>query len=75
MCPSQRNALLSALGALEPSGSKIIKFDVMEVKPRLPYHVAFQIHVEYSKYTMWSILNIPSNERLLMKVLPLACCP
>jgi hypothetical protein len=52
MCPSQRNALLSALGALEPSGSKIIKFDAMDVKPHLPYHVAFQIHVEYSKYTI-----------------------
>ena len=51
-CPSQRNALLSTLGALQPSGSKIIKFDVTDVKPRLPYHVAFQIHVEYSKYTM-----------------------
>jgi hypothetical protein len=51
-CPSQRNALLSALGALEPSGSKVIKFDVTDVKPRLPYHVAFQIHVEYSKYTI-----------------------
>jgi hypothetical protein len=46
-CPSQRNALLSTLGALEPSGSKVIKFDVTYVKPRLPYHVAFQIHVEY----------------------------
>ena len=52
MCPSQSNALLSASGALEPSGSKIIKFDVMDVKPHLPYHVAFQIHVEYSKYTI-----------------------
>jgi hypothetical protein len=52
MCPSQRNALLHALGALEPSGSKMIKFDVTNVKPCLPYHVAFQIHVEYSKYTI-----------------------
>jgi hypothetical protein len=52
MCPSQRNALLSALGDLEPSGSKFIKFDVTDVKPHLPYHVAFQIHVEYSKYTI-----------------------
>jgi hypothetical protein len=52
MCPSQRNALLSALGALKPSGSKLIKFDITDVKPRLPYHVAFQIHVEYSKYTI-----------------------
>jgi hypothetical protein len=52
MCPSQRNALLSALASLERSGLKIIKFDVTDVKPRLPYHVAFQIHVEYSKYTI-----------------------
>ena len=51
-CPSQRNALLSTLGALEPSGSKVIKFDVTNVKPHLPYHVAFQIHIEYSKYTI-----------------------
>jgi hypothetical protein len=51
-CPSQRNALLSALGALEPSGSKVIKFDVIDVKPHFSYHVSFQIHVEYSKYTI-----------------------
>jgi uncharacterized CHY-type Zn-finger protein len=43
---------LSPLGALEHSGSKLIKFDVIDVKPCLPYHVAFQIHVEYSKYTI-----------------------
>jgi hypothetical protein len=52
MCPSHRNALLSALGDLEPSGSNLFKFDVTDVKPRLPYYVAFQIHVEYSKYTI-----------------------
>ena len=52
MCPSQRNALLSALRALEPSGSKVINFDIIYVKPRFPYHVAFQIHMEYSKYTI-----------------------
>jgi hypothetical protein len=51
-CPSHRNSLLFALGALEPSGLKIIKFDVRYVKPRLPYHVAFQIQVGYSKYTI-----------------------
>ena len=45
-CTSHRNALLSALGDIEPSGSKFIKFDVMDVKPHFPYHVAFQIHVE-----------------------------
>jgi hypothetical protein len=57
MYPSQRNALLSSLGALEPSGSKFIKFDVTNVKPRLPYHVAFQIHVEYSNYTIKSAVR------------------
>jgi hypothetical protein len=51
-CPSQRNALLSTLGAIEPIGSKVIKFDILDVKPHLPYHVAFQIHVGYSKYTI-----------------------
>jgi hypothetical protein len=52
MCPSQRNALLSTLGSLDPCGSKVIKFDIMDVKPHFPYHVAFQIHVDYSKYTI-----------------------
>jgi hypothetical protein len=48
MCPSHRNALLSMLGSIEPCGSKVINFDITSVKPRLPYHMAFQIHVDYS---------------------------
>jgi hypothetical protein len=52
MCPSQRNAILSTLGYLDPCGSKFIKFDVMDVNPHLPYHVAFQIYLDYSKYTI-----------------------
>jgi hypothetical protein len=40
------------LGSLDPNGSKVIKFDVTDVKPRFPYHVAFQIHVGYLKYTI-----------------------
>jgi len=44
--------LLFALGALDSCGSKVIKFDVIDIKPRLPYHVAFQIHVEYMKITI-----------------------
>jgi hypothetical protein len=51
-CPSWRNAFLTALGVLDSCGSKFIKFDVMDVNPRFPYHVAFQIHVEYMKYTI-----------------------
>jgi hypothetical protein len=70
MCPSQRNALLSVLGALDPSGSKVIKFDVTDVKPRLPYHVAFQIHVGYSKYT---IKRIVVDEGAATCVMSLVC--
>jgi hypothetical protein len=51
-CPSQRNALLSVLGDLDPSGSKVIKFDVIDVKNHLTYHVEFQIHVGCLKYTI-----------------------
>jgi hypothetical protein len=56
MCPSQMNTLLSALGDLYPCGSNFIKFDVMDVKPHFLYHVAFQIHVEYKKYTIKKIV-------------------
>jgi hypothetical protein len=55
-CPSQRNSLLSALGSLDTCGYKVIKFNVTCVKPLLPYHVAFQIHVSYSKYTIKHIV-------------------
>ena len=70
MCPSQRNSLLFALGALEPSGSKVIKFDVIDVKPCLPYHVAFQIHVGYSKYT---IKRVVVDEGTITCVMSLIC--
>jgi hypothetical protein len=52
MCPTHRNALLTALGALNPSGSKVIKFDVADVKPCLPYHVVFKIHVKGMNITI-----------------------
>jgi hypothetical protein len=70
MCPSQRNALLSVLGALDLCGSKVIKFDVTDVKPRLPYHVAFQIHVEYMNVTIKCIVI---DEGASTSVMSLAC--
>jgi hypothetical protein len=51
-CPSPRNTFLSTSGYLDPCVLKVIKFDVTNVNPLLPYHVAFQIHVEYMKYTI-----------------------
>jgi hypothetical protein len=44
--------LLYALGALDLCSSKVIKFDATNVRPHLPYHVAFEIHVEYTKITI-----------------------
>jgi hypothetical protein len=67
---SQWNALLSSLGALDPCVSKVIKFDVTYVKPYFPYHVAFQIHVVYSKYT---IKRIIIDEGVAMCVMSLTC--
>ena len=71
MCPSQRDALLSVLGALDPCGSNVIKFDVTDVRPRLPYHVAFQIHAEYTKIT---IKRIVIDEGDVTCVMSLTCC-
>jgi hypothetical protein len=62
--------LLSTLGALYLCGSKVIKFDVMDVKPRLPYHLAFQIHVDFLKYT---IKRIFIDEGVATCVMSLTC--
>jgi hypothetical protein len=62
--------LLSALGALDPYGSKVIKFDVTDVKPHLTYHVVFQIHVDYSKYI---IKRIVIDEGAATCVMSLIC--
>jgi hypothetical protein len=44
------------LGVLDPCGSKVIKFHGTDINPRFPYHVEFQIHVGYSKYTIKRIV-------------------
>jgi hypothetical protein len=70
MCPTQRNVLLSSLGDLDPSGSNVIKFDVVDVKPRLPYHMAFQIHVEGMNIT---IKPTVIDEGTLTSIMSLSC--
>ena len=64
------STLLSSLGALDPCGLKVIKFDITDVKPHLPYHVAFQIHVEYMKIT---IKHIVIDEGVATCVTSLTC--
>jgi hypothetical protein len=70
MCPTQRNTFLYALGALDLSGSKVIKLDVADVKPCLPYHVAFQIHVEGMNITIKCIVI---NEGALTSIMSISC--
>jgi hypothetical protein len=60
-CPSQRNALLSALGALEPSGSKLSSLTSQML--------SLACLTMWLSKSMWSIQSIPSNVWLLMKAL------
>jgi hypothetical protein len=69
MCPSHRNSFLSMLGVLYPIHSEIIKFDVIDVKPRLPYHVAFHILVSYSKYTIKHVVVDEGTATCVMSVI------
>ena len=39
ICPTQRDALLAALGSMD-SSSLMAKFNLSDVKIRLPYHMA-----------------------------------
>jgi hypothetical protein len=46
-CPAQRKDLLTALGSIETCNPGTIVLDTTDLKPRLPYHVAFQIVVAH----------------------------
>ena len=45
MCPTQQNSLLAALGAIDPSDSKLITFDTENGEPHMPSTISFQISV------------------------------
>ena len=42
-CPTQRKNLLTALGALDPDNTNLIRFNVENYKPRLLHKLDFQI--------------------------------
>jgi hypothetical protein len=46
-CLAQRKALLTTLGSTEIGNSGTIMLDTINLKPHLPYHVAFQIVVAH----------------------------
>jgi len=66
----QHSALLSVIGAIESSSLQVIKFNTVDVKPHLPYHVAFEINVIYSKYV---IIRIVVDEGSSSCVMSLSC--
>ena len=43
LCPTQRKSLLSALGAIDPSDSRLITFDLDQGELRMPSTITFQI--------------------------------
>ena len=45
-CLPQRKSFLFALGINDDNSSSIVKFETMELQPRLPYYVSLLIHVE-----------------------------
>ena len=49
--PSQRDALLAALGSMD-SSSLMVKFNLSDVKINLPYHVALSIDVIHGEKTI-----------------------
>jgi hypothetical protein len=64
--PSQRKSLLSALGSVDTCNPQVIIFYPTDLKPRLPYHVAFQIVVAYTmKYFTWNIFCTVVDEGTL----------
>lgn len=52
-CPAQRTALLSAIGAVDPTNSLVLTFDMLNFKKRLLHHMAFQIKSTYQKINIF----------------------
>jgi hypothetical protein len=72
--PAQRKALLTALGSTETCNPSTIMLDTTDLKPRLPYHVAFQIVVSHPTKTFTrNIFHTVVDEGASTCVMPLAC--
>ena len=68
--PSQRKALLSALGVNDDNSSSAIKFETVILQPRLPYYVSLLINVECLNMT---VKNTMINEGAPASVMSLSC--
>jgi hypothetical protein len=73
-CPSQRKALLATLGSAETCNPGTIMLDTTNLKPHLPYHVAFQIVVAHpTKYFTRNIFHMVVDEGASTCMMSLAC--
>jgi hypothetical protein len=73
-CPAQRKALLTALGSTETCNLGTIMLDTTDLKPRMPYHVAFQIVVAHPTKTFTrNIFRTVVDEGASTCVMSLAC--
>jgi hypothetical protein len=72
--PSQRKALLVSLGSVETCNLGTIMLDTTDLKPRLPYHISFQIVVSYTtKMFTRNIFRTVVDEGASTCVMSLAC--
>jgi hypothetical protein len=73
-CPAQRKALLTTLGSTETCNLGTIMLDTTDLKPCLPYHVAFQIVVAHPMKTFTrNIFRTVVDEGASTCVMSLAC--
>jgi hypothetical protein len=72
--PSQRKALLVSLGSAETCNLGMIMLDTTNLKPHLPYHMAFHIVVAYTTKTFTqNIFHMVVDEGASTCVMSLAC--
>jgi hypothetical protein len=72
--PAQRKALLTTLGSTETCNLGTIMLDTNDLKPRLPYHVAFQIVVAHPmKNFTRNIFRMVVDEGASTCIMSLAC--
>jgi hypothetical protein len=72
--PAQRKALLTTLGSTETCNLGTIMLYMTDLKPRLPYHVAFQIVVAHpTKNFTWNIFRTVVDKGASTCIMSLAC--
>jgi hypothetical protein len=73
-CPAQRKSLLTTLGSTETCNSGTIMLDMTNLKPHLPYHVAFQIVVAHPTKTFThNIFRMVVDEGASTCIMSLTC--